>query len=76
MKLFIVIANGGDGSAACKYTLDPAVIERLRQTERDGTIDYERWVGGDGLQIDTLNVPDDSTYKSLGILYPMQYPEE
>lgn len=70
--LYILISNGGDGSYSTNYTLDPALIQKLREAYDNDLMDYDD-VGcdGDGFHYDTINVPFDATYESLGISYPM-----
>lgn len=69
--LYVVLSNNGDGSSSPKFTFDKDVIEELREQEENQSIDYERWVGGDGLNLSVLNVPDECTYENMGILYPL-----
>lgn len=68
-KLYILIANGGDGSYYPKYVMDKKVIDRLQKAADNETMDYEFGVGmdGDGFHYATLNLPDECTPKSLGI---------
>lgn len=68
-KLYIIIKDCGDGSFYPKYTFDDALIEKLRKAYRDGVMDYENGIGvdGDGFHYDTMTVPADATYESLGI---------
>lgn len=69
--LYILIQDGGDGSYYPKFTLDPAVIAKMQASYDDG--EYEGpGFDGDGFHYSTINVPDDATYKSLGISYPLE----
>lgn len=74
MKLYILISNNGDGSSSVQFTLDYSVIEKMEKDydESNPEFDYERWADGDGFHYKTINVPDDSTYESLGIRYPLE----
>lgn len=69
MKLYVLISDGGDGSYYPQYTLNPELIEKLEDAHDRGTMDYENGIGcdGDGFHYSTIEVPDGSTPKSLGI---------
>lgn len=69
MKLFILVSDGGDGSYHPVYTLDPALIAKMKEAADSGKMDYENGYGcdGDGFHYDTIEVPDGSTAESLGI---------
>ncbi|MNK14229.1 hypothetical protein D3C87_323280 [compost metagenome] len=65
MKLYILVNSCGDGSYSLRYTLDGALIERLQNFDGCG---YEHaGFDADGFNPKSINVPDDSTYVSLGI---------
>ncbi len=65
-KLYIVIRDCGDGSETLDYTFDEDKINELYRQEEAGELDESYW-SGDGLQVHELNVPEECTYKSLGI---------
>lgn len=62
--LFIVITDSGDGSNGLHYTFDAELISLLDENQDQLGDSYQ---SGDGLQVRTLNVPDECTYESLGI---------
>lgn len=55
MKLYMLIQNSGDGSYSIRYTLDANLISKLENFD------------GDGFNPRSIEVPDGSTYESLGI---------
>lgn len=63
-NLYIIITDSGDGSNSLSYTFDEALVDKM--SEREDELD-DCYQSGDGLQIDTLLVPDECTYESLGI---------
>lgn len=69
MKLFVLISDGGDGSYYPQYTLNPELIVKLEDAYARDLMTYENGIGcdGDGFHFDTIEVPDGSTPKSLGI---------
>jgi hypothetical protein len=73
MLLYVLVKSNGDGSYSAKYTLNPKHIEILQKAYDQDMIDADGGLGvdGDGFGYDTINVPDDSTYKSLGIRWPI-----
>ena len=66
--LFLLVSDGGDGSYSISYTLDPETI-RLREEayDRDEYEHGDPGIDGDGFHYDTIQVPVDATYESLGI---------
>jgi len=69
--LYLLVSNGGDGSYSIQMTLDSKLIEKM---EAKDDLDYESDPGcdGDGFHYDTIQVPADATYESLGITYPFE----
>lgn len=67
--LYVLVSNGGDGSAYAQYTFNQEFVKNLEQQDEDGTLDYERWADGDGFHYDELHVPVECTLESLGIRY-------
>jgi len=65
MKLYILVADCGDGSYSLRYTLDADLIARLENY--DGCSDCHAGFDGDGFNPSDIEVPDGSTYESLGI---------
>jgi hypothetical protein len=63
--LYILVADGGDGSYSLRYTFDTELIHKLEHFNGDGSRDAG--FDGDGFNPNILTVPDDSTYESLGI---------
>lgn len=69
-KLFLLVSDNGDGSYSIGKTLNADWIGR--QQERYGNSELEHGdlgVDGDGFHYSTVNVPDDATLESLGILW-------
>ena len=66
--LYLLVADGGDGSYSIFYTLDPETI-RLREEayDRDEYEHGDPGIDGDGFHYDVVQVPVDATYESLGI---------
>lgn len=69
MKLYILISDGGDGSYYPQFTLNPALIDKLDKAYDEDLMNYDNGIGcdGDGFHYSTVEVPDGSTPKSLGI---------
>ncbi len=74
-ELYLLNVNAGDGSYSVKFTFDKEVVNTLEQQESDGSLDYERFSDGDGFHYETLTLPDECTYESLGIRYPFTLQE-
>lgn len=68
--LYIVIRDCGDGSQTLDMTFDKAAIDELYRQQDEDELD-ESYHSGDGLQVTELSVPDECTYESLGIYYPL-----
>lgn len=68
--LYIVISDCGDGSSSLEMTFDKEVIDLLNQQQDDDELD-DCYQSGDGLQVTELTVPDECTYKSLGVYFPL-----
>lgn len=66
MKLLYMFAGGTDGYVNIHYTLDKQVAERFAADINSG--DRE----GDWSDEDSILVPDDATYESLGINYSIE----
>lgn len=62
--LFIVITDSGDGSNGLHYTFDADLISLMEDNQDELGDSYQ---SGDGLQVRSLQVPDECTYESLGI---------
>lgn len=69
-KLFVLVADGGDGSFYPKYTFNEEWILERERLDEEGELDCES-IGcdGDGFHYDVLMVPDECTLESLGIHY-------
>lgn len=66
--LYVMVADGGDGSYYPKFTMDEAWIDRQEARYQAGELDCEDvGVDGDGFHYTTIQVPVDATYESLGI---------
>jgi hypothetical protein len=66
--LYVLVADGGDGSYYPKFTLDPDWIDRQQARYDAGELEYyDVGVDGDGFHYTTIQVPVDATYESLGI---------
>lgn len=64
--LYLLTSDGGDGSRSIHYTFDGAFVQRL--DDNSDQADYDALgMDGDGFGYDTLTVPDECTYESLGI---------
>lgn len=72
--LYILISDGGDGSFYPNYTFNTELIDKLQKAADDDRMCYDNGIGvdGDGFHYDTLNVPEDATYESLGIISPLE----
>lgn len=72
-KLYVLISDGGDGSYSANYTFSTELIQKLEKAADADLMDYENGIGcdGDGFHYDTLSVPEDCTYESLGIRHPI-----
>lgn len=71
--LYILTSDGGDGSYYPKFTLNGDLILKMRAAYDADLMTYENGIGcdGDGFHYATIQVPDDATYESLGISYPI-----
>ena len=66
-KIHLVIANCGDGSSTIEWYKDSITpMSKLEEMERD---DPERYAGGDGLQVKTLEFPYWFNIDSIGHIY-------
>lgn len=66
--LYVMVADGGDGSYYPKFTLDEVWIDRQQSLYDAGELEYDAvGVDGDGFHYTTIQVPVDATYESLGI---------
>ena len=66
--LYVLVADGGDGSYYPKFTLDEDWIDRQQALYDAGELEYDAvGVDGDGFHYTTIQVPVDATYESLGI---------
>ena len=66
--LYVLVSDGGDGSYSSVFTLDAAWIARQQQRHDNDRLEHgDIGVDGDGFHYDTIQVPDDATYESLGI---------
>lgn len=75
--LFVMVSDGGDGSYSTVFTLDAAWIARQEQRYDNDTLEHgDIGVDGDGFHYSTIQVPDDATYKSLGISYYVELGED
>lgn len=68
--LYLVIQNCGDGSNTIQYTFDETLINKMKEMYNKDELS-DSYMDGDGFHYDTLNVPDECTYESLGIHYPL-----
>lgn len=69
-KLFVLIADGGDGSYSPQYTFNEEWINDKQVLFDAGEYEYpEPGCDGDGFNYRILTVPDECTLKSLGIHY-------
>jgi hypothetical protein len=67
-NLYILISDGGDGSYSLSYTMDGEMIARMQEAyDNDELDEWVPGVDGDGFNYQTLTIPDECTYKSLGI---------
>ncbi|UOL48530.1 von Willebrand like protein [Pseudomonas phage Kremar] len=62
--LFMIITDSGDGSNGLGYTFDADLISLMEDNQDELGDSYQ---SGDGLQVRSLQVPDECTYESLGI---------
>lgn len=78
--LYVLVSDGGDGSYYPHYTFNAEFIRKMNDAYESGQIDYES-VGcdGDGFHYDTIKVPDECTYESMGITdcsYELNFEDE
>jgi hypothetical protein len=67
-KLFVLVADGGDGSYHTQYTFNEQWIVEQQRKYDEG--EYDEWspgIDGDGFHYSVLMVPDECTLQSLGI---------
>lgn len=64
--LYLLIADGGDGSQSISFTFDSELVE-LMQNDTDFSVIGECWMSGDGLQVTRIQVPEEMTMECLGI---------
>ena len=72
MKVFLVLADCGDGSSVINWFKN-TTLEQLYLLEDK---DPDRWSSGDGLQYQELNFPDDFDFEAIGVKYFTSYAEE
>ena len=66
--LYILVKDCGDGSTSLRYTMNSALIAKLQFAADKRLMDYEdSLIDGDGFHYNTLTVPDECSYASLGI---------
>jgi hypothetical protein len=67
--LYVIISDGGDGSYYPHYTLNSDLILKLQQAYDKNLMNYDD-IGcdGDGFHYSTINVPEECTIESLGII--------
>jgi hypothetical protein len=72
-SLFVLISDGGDGSYYPRFTLNVDLVVKLQAAYDANLMTYENGIGcdGDGFHYAAIQVPDDATYESLGITYPI-----
>lgn len=64
-KLYVLIANNGDGSNSIFATFDKELVEEMEEKYENGELNYERWTDGDGFNYQEWNVPDECTAKTM-----------
>lgn len=69
-KLFVLVQDNCDGSYSTVFTMNEEWIKLQQEKYDNDELDYDS-VGcdGDGFHYKVLNVPDECTLQSLGILY-------
>lgn len=66
--LFVLVSDGGDGSYSTQYTFNEEFIQKMDDAYNSGQLDYcSMGCDGDGFHYDTIKVPDECTYESMGI---------
>lgn len=55
-EIHMVITNCGDGSNSIQWVQDQEVLDRMEELEDEGD---EKYCSGDGLQVTTLEFPED-----------------
>jgi len=68
-NLFVLVADGGDGSYFTRYTFNAEWIKSQTEKHDNDQLDYEFALGvdGDGFHYEILTVPNECTLESLGI---------
>lgn len=56
MQIHMVITDNGDHSNSIEWVLDPLVIRRMKKLANNGN---EKYMSGEGLQVQTLTFPVD-----------------
>lgn len=71
--LYVLTSDCGDGTRSVSYTFDESWIKRQKERYDNDELDYDS-IGchSDGFHYGTLTVPDECTYESLGINYPLE----
>lgn len=64
--LYILVNDCGDGSYSLRYTLDSDLIHEI-ESSSDEYCYPSPGFDGDGFNYNTLNIPDECSYESLGI---------
>lgn len=64
--LYILISDSGDGSQALRYSFDGELVAHM-EDDTDFDVVGENYMSGDGLQVNTITVPEECTMESLGI---------
>ena len=66
--LYLLVKDGVDGSYSVALTMDRAWIDRQQARYELGELEYDdAGVDADGFHYQTIQVPADATYESLGI---------
>ncbi len=68
--LYVLVSSNGDGSYSPMFTLDAALIEKMKQADRKGLLsaDGDPGVDGDGFHYSKVTLPASVTKESLGSL--------
>lgn len=67
-KLYMLVQDCGDGSYYIRYTMSQEWLDAYQERYNNDELDcFDLGVDGDGFHYQTILVPDDATYESLGI---------
>ena len=70
-NLYIFTADNGDGSTGISFTMDEEVVSFMQDPENESLMMDMGYIDGDGINPSILTVPEECTYESVGIHFPI-----